>query len=41
MRSLVGLVDALDRYALEKHRALTLPLVREWLQGSTAPHDVS
>jgi DnaA family protein len=31
--SLVAVVDALDRFALERQRPLTLPLVREWLQG--------
>lgn len=32
MPSLMRLVDALDRYALERHRAFTLPLLREFTQ---------
>lgn len=32
MRSLMGMLDALDRYALATQRALTLPLLRQWLQ---------
>ena len=32
MPSLMRLVDALDRYALERQRALTLPLIREFSQ---------
>lgn len=31
MRSLVTVLDALDRYSLSLKRPLTLPLVREWL----------
>ncbi|MDR0250961.1 MAG: hypothetical protein LBI35_06605, partial [Burkholderiales bacterium] len=33
MRSLVAVLDALDRYSLSLKRPLTLPLVREWLSG--------
>jgi DnaA family protein len=33
MASLIAVIDALDRYALERQRPLTLPLVREWLQA--------
>jgi DnaA family protein len=33
LRSLIGLVDELDRFALSRHRALTIPLLREWLQA--------
>ncbi|CAN5445211.1 DnaA regulatory inactivator Hda [soil metagenome] len=36
MRSLMALLDSLDRYALEHRRALTLPLVRQWLNEGTA-----
>lgn len=32
LRSLVGLLDAVDRYALATKRAVTLPLLRELLQ---------
>jgi DnaA family protein len=32
MRTLVGVLDALDAYALARRRALTVPLLREWLQ---------
>lgn len=32
MRALTGLFDTLDRYALARNRALTLPLLREYLQ---------
>ena len=34
MRTQVFLLDALDRYALARQRALTIPLLREWLQQS-------
>ncbi|MCL2309620.1 MAG: DnaA/Hda family protein [Proteobacteria bacterium] len=33
MRSLVAVLDALDRYSLSLKRPLTLPLVRGWLSG--------
>ncbi|MDR2244642.1 MAG: DnaA regulatory inactivator Hda [Burkholderiales bacterium] len=33
MRSLVAVLDALDRHSLSLKRPLTLPLVREWLSG--------
>jgi DnaA family protein len=32
MRTLVSVLDALDAYALAQQRALTVPLLREWLQ---------
>jgi len=32
MRTLVSVLDALDAYALARQRALTVPLLREWLQ---------
>lgn len=32
MRALIGLFDTLDRYALARNRAITLPLLREYLQ---------
>ena len=32
MASLIGILDALDRYSLEQKRPITLPLVREALQ---------
>jgi DnaA-homolog protein len=32
MRTLVSVLDALDGYALSRQRALTVPLLREWLQ---------
>jgi DnaA family protein len=32
MRSLMAMLDALDRYALETQRPITLPLLRQWLQ---------
>jgi DnaA family protein len=31
MRTLVAALDALDAFALERGRALTVPLLREWL----------
>jgi DnaA family protein len=37
LRALLATFDALDRYAFEHKRALTLPLVREWLQHRLAP----
>ena len=33
MRTLVSVLDALDALALQRQRALTVPLLREWLQG--------
>jgi DnaA-homolog protein len=33
MRALSALLDALDRFALARQRAITLPLVREYLKG--------
>jgi DnaA family protein len=38
MPSLVAILDALDRYGLEKQRALTPSLVREWLASRTSIH---
>ena len=32
IRALIEQFDALDRYAFERKRPITLPLVREWLQ---------
>lgn len=37
MRSLSGMLDALDRYSLETRRAITLPLLRELLQLDVTP----
>ena len=34
MRTLVAILDALDAYALEAKRAITVPLVREWVQSA-------
>jgi DnaA family protein len=34
MRTLVAILEALDAYALAAKRAITVPLVREWAQGS-------
>lgn len=34
MRTLVAALEALDAHALAAKRPLTLPLIREWLQGS-------
>ena len=36
MRTLVSVLDALDSYALARRRALTVPLLREWLQQVSA-----
>ena len=36
MPSLLAVLDALDRYSLEHKRPITLPLLREVLQGSAA-----
>jgi DnaA family protein len=33
MASLIGILDALDRYSLEHKRAVTLPLVRDALEA--------
>jgi DnaA family protein len=33
MRTQVAILDALDAYALAAKRSITVPLVREWLQG--------
>lgn len=37
MSRLGSLVDALDRYSLERHRPITLPLLKELLASSQAP----
>jgi DnaA family protein len=34
MRTLVAILDALDGYALAAKRAITVPLVREWVQAA-------
>jgi DnaA family protein len=34
MGRLIALIDALDRYSLEKHRAITLPLLKDLLASS-------
>lgn len=36
MRTLVSVLDALDAFALARRRALTVPLLREWLQEGGA-----
>jgi chromosomal replication initiation ATPase DnaA len=33
MASLIGILDALDRYSLEHKRPVTLPLVRDALES--------
>jgi DnaA family protein len=33
MRTLLAVIDALDRYSLAAKRAITLPLAREWLRS--------
>lgn len=38
MRSLSGMLDALDRYSLETKRAITLPLLRNLLQREGETH---
>jgi DnaA family protein len=35
LRTLIAALDALDAYALARRRALTVPLLREWLAGGT------
>lgn len=37
MGKLTALIDALDRYSLEKHRAITLPLLKDLLARSQPP----
>lgn len=37
IRALLEQFDALDRYAFERKRPITLPLVREWLQRERDP----
>lgn len=41
MRRLSSLIDALDRYSLERHRPLTLPLLKELLAQSERPNQES
>ncbi|MFT0547138.1 DnaA regulatory inactivator Hda [Allopusillimonas ginsengisoli] len=38
MRMLSALLDALDRYSLEKHRAITLPLLKDLLASGHPTH---
>ena len=40
IRALVQLFDALDRHAFEHRRAITLPLLREWLARATAAQTI-
>ena len=35
--SLIGVLEALDRYSMQTHRLITVPLLRELLQGGHAP----
>lgn len=37
MRVLIGQFDAIDRYAFERKRPITLPLLREWMQRAFDP----
>lgn len=39
MRHLSALIDALDRYSLERHRAITLPLLKELLASGQPDND--
>ncbi|MFA5490527.1 MAG: DnaA regulatory inactivator Hda [Candidimonas sp.] len=41
MGRLCALVDALDRYSLARHRAMTLPLLKDLLAGSGAACDTT
>lgn len=41
MGRLCALVDALDRYSLSKHRAMTLPLLKDLLAGPGAARDTT
>ena len=42
MASLIGILDALDRYSLEKKRPITLPLVRDAVESmKDKPHTTS
>jgi DnaA-homolog protein len=36
--SLMGLLDRLDAYALERQRAVTVPLLREMLDSESTAH---
>ncbi|MDX3895964.1 DnaA regulatory inactivator Hda [Pusillimonas sp.] len=39
MNHLSALIDALDRYSLEKHRAITLPLLKDLLAADAPPDE--
>ncbi len=39
MRQLSALLDALDRYSLQRHRAITLPLLKDLLATLQAPNE--
>jgi len=41
MSQLSALLAALDRYSLEKHRAITLPLLKDLLAAQTPPDDTN
>jgi DnaA family protein len=41
MSRLTALVDALDRYSLERHRAITLPLLKDLLASNAQPRITS
>lgn len=41
MGQLTALIDSLDRYSLEKHRAITLPLVKDLLASNAQPYSTS
>lgn len=38
LRTLSAALDALDAFALARKRALTVPLLKEWLTGAPPPH---
>lgn len=41
MNHLSALIDALDRYSLEKHRAITLPLLKDLLATTASPDETA
>ncbi|WP_397475316.1 DnaA regulatory inactivator Hda [Pusillimonas sp.] len=41
MNHLSALIDALDRYSLEKQRAITLPLLKDLLATTTSPDETA
>ncbi len=41
MNHLSALIDALDRYSLEKHRAITLPLLKDLLAADAPPDETT